>query len=115
MTVSRPARTSARAVTVPGQRPGRQPPLSLSMNLTLLQQNLAQTSFSILDAEQSETFTIREVVQIMVRFPNGVCNLPYPADLCELDLNFTSRGELDLNVSRMQPSSFYIQQLQDHV
>ena len=47
----------------------------------LLQKNLAPKYFTVFNAEQGETFSIGEIVQIMARFPDGVCNLPDPADL----------------------------------
>ncbi len=45
------------------------------------QKNISPISFSVFEAGPGETFSIGEVVQIMARFPDGVCNLPDPADL----------------------------------
>jgi hypothetical protein len=47
----------------------------------LLQKNLSPKFFTIFNAEKGETYSIGETVQIMARFPDGVCNLPDPADL----------------------------------
>jgi hypothetical protein len=43
-----------------------------------LQQNLAPIYFQVFNTLEGETLSISEYVQIMARFPDGVCNLPDP-------------------------------------
>ncbi len=43
-----------------------------------LQQDLAPIYFSVFNTVEGATFSVGEFVQIMARFPDGVCNLPDP-------------------------------------